>query len=276
MTVSVPTLPFNDGHAMPSLGFGVYQLGEAEAPDIVGRAIRAGYRAIDTAAIYGNEAGVGRTIRGAEVARSDLFVTTKVWNDAQGRDATLRACDASLGKLGLPHVDLYLIHWPCPERKLFVETWRALIELREAGRVRSIGVSNFTEDHLERIVGETGVVPALNQIELHPHFQQASLRAVHDRLGIVTESWSPLGQGRELDDPVLAAIGAAHGRSPAQVALRWHVQGGLIAIPKTATPARIAENIAVFDFTLTPDEMAGIAALDRPGGRIGPDPETFG
>lgn len=274
--MAVPSLPLNDGRAMPALGFGVYQLDAAATPDVVGRAIRAGYRSIDTAAIYGNEAGVGCAIREAEVARDDLFVTTKVWNDRQGRDATLAAFDESLARLGLDHVDLYLIHWPCPPRDLYVETWRALAELRRSGRARSIGVSNFSAAHLERIVGETGVVPAVNQIELHPHFQQAALRAVHAQLGIVTESWSPLGQGRELADPVLAAIARAHGRSPAQVVLRWHIQSGLVAIPKTATPARIAENLAVFDFVLDDAEMARIGGLDRAAGRIGPDPETFG
>ncbi|HEV7438833.1 MAG TPA: aldo/keto reductase [Methylobacterium sp.] len=276
MPVSIPTLTLNDGRPMPQLGFGVYQLEEARTPDIVGRAIAAGYRSIDTAAIYGNEAGVGRAIREAEVARDDLFVTTKLWNDDQGLDGTRRAFDQSLDRLGLDRVDLYLIHWPCPEKGLFVETWKALIRFREEGRASSIGVSNFTPAHLQRIISETGIVPVVNQIELHPHFQQPALREAHARHGIVTESWSPLGQGKELADPVLSEIARAHGRTPAQVALRWHVQNGFVAIPKTATPARIAENVALFDFTLSPDEMARIAGLDRPDGRIGPDPETFG
>ncbi|MEA1830856.1 aldo/keto reductase [Methylobacterium durans] len=275
MSVRVPTRRLNDGRAMPQIGFGVFQLADAEAPDIVGRALRAGYRSIDTAAIYGNERGVGAAIRAAEVARDDLLVTTKLWNDSQGRDAARRGFDESLARLGLDRVDLYLIHWPCPDRNLYVETWKALIDLRAEGRARSIGVSNFTTAHLERIIGETGVVPAVNQIELHPHFQQAALRTFHDRHGIVTESWSPLGQGRELADPALARIAEAHGRTPAKVALRWHVENGLVAIPKTATPSRIAENIAVFDFALSPEEGAAIARLDRTDGRIGPDPESF-
>ncbi|WP_336485206.1 aldo/keto reductase [Methylobacterium nigriterrae] len=275
MSVRIPNTRLNDGRSMPQLGFGVYQLEEARTPDIVGRAIRAGYRSIDTAAIYGNEAGVGRAIREAGVARDEMFVTTKLWNDDQGLDATRRAFDESLRKLGLDRVDLYLIHWPCPEKGLFVETWKELIRFREDGRAGSIGVSNFTPAHLQRLVSETGIVPAVNQIELHPHFQQAALRQAHARHGIVTESWSPLGQGRELADPVLVEIGRAHGRSPAQVSLRWHVQNGLVAIPKTATPSRIAENLAVFDFELGPDEMRRIAGLDRPDGRIGPDPDRF-
>ncbi|KAB1074661.1 aldo/keto reductase [Methylobacterium planeticum] len=276
MPVRIPTLTLNDGRPMPQLGLGVYQLEEARTPDIVGRAIAAGYRAIDTAAIYGNEAGVGRAIREAGIPRDDLFVTTKLWNDDQGLDGTRRAFDASLTRLGLDRVDLYLIHWPCPDRGLFVETWKELIRFREEGRASSIGVSNFTPAHLQRLISETGVVPVVNQIELHPHFQQAALRDAHARHGIVTESWSPLGQGRELADPVLAGIARAHGRSPAQVALRWHVQNGFVAIPKTATPARIAENVALFDFTLSPDEMARIATLDRPDARLGPDPDSFG
>ncbi|GJE43080.1 aldo/keto reductase [Methylobacterium soli] len=276
MPVSIPTLTLNDGRPMPQLGFGVYQLDVSQTPDIVGRAIAAGYRSIDTAAIYGNEAGIGRAIREAAVGRDDLYITTKLWNDDQGLDATRRAFDASLKRLGLDRVDLYLIHWPCPEKGLFVETWKELIRFREEGRATSIGVSNFTPAHLQRLISETGIVPVVNQIELHPHFQQPALREAHARHGIVTESWSPLGRGPVLADPVLAGIARAHDRSPAQVALRWHIQNGFVAIPKTATPARIAENAALFDFTLSDTEMAQIARLDRPDGRTGPDPETFG
>lgn len=272
----VPVLSLNDGRAIPQLGFGVYKLDDDRAPEIVGTAIAAGYRSIDTAAIYDNEAGVGRALRTSVVARSDLFVTTKLWNDRQGFDETLSAFDESLGKLGLDDVDLYLIHWPCPDRGRYVETWRALIRLREEGRAKSIGVSNFTAEHLERIIGETGIVPAVNQIELHPHFQQRALRDVHTRHGIVTESWSPLGQGKELDDPVLARIAERHGRTPAQVVLRWHVENGLVAIPKSQTPSRIAENIDVFGFGLSPEDRAALDGLDRHDGRIGPDPLTFG
>lgn len=274
MSAPVQTVTLNDGRAMPRLGFGVYQVEDARAPEVVGAAIRAGYRSIDTAAIYHNEVGVGRAVRESGLPRADFFVTTKLWNDRH--DAARPALDESLDRLGLDHVDLYLIHWPCPGQGRFVEAWKELVALREAGRARSIGVSNFTPEHLERIIGETGVVPAVNQIELHPRFQQAALRAVHGRHGIVTESWSPLGRGQGLADPVLAAIAKAHGRSPAQVVLRWQLQAGLVAIPKTATPARIAENIAVFDFALSAEEMARIAGLDRADGRTGPDPDSFG
>ena len=248
---------------------------DAQAPGLVGQALKAGYRLIDTAAIYGNEAGVGRAVREAEVARGEIFLTTKLWNDRQGGDETKRAFDESLERLGQPYVDLYLIHWPCAQRRLFVESWRAMIGFRQEGRAKSIGVSNFTPENLAVLIGETGIVPAVNQIELHPHFQRAAARADDARHGIVTESWSPLGQGKELNDPAVVAIAKAHGRTPAQVVLRWHVQLGCVAIPKTARPERVVENISVFDFALSADEMAKMAALDRPDGRIGPDPATF-
>ncbi|KAA0122991.1 aldo/keto reductase [Methylobacterium sp. P1-11] len=273
--MAVPTLPLNDGRRIPQIGYGCWQLSDEQAPDLVGRALQAGYRLIDTASVYGNEAGVGRGIRDAQVPRDAIFLTTKLWNDRQGRDETRRAFDESLQRLGLPYVDLYLIHWPCPQRRLFVETWKTLIQLREEGRAKSIGVSNFTPEHIATLVGETGVAPAVNQIELHPRFQRKAPRADDSRHGIVTESWSPLGQGKELNDPVIGAIAKAHEKSPAQVVLRWQVQIGCVAIPKTARPERILENIALFDFELGADEMERIAALDRPDGRIGPDPATF-
>ncbi|WP_457104479.1 aldo/keto reductase [Methylobacterium sp. P5_C11] len=275
MAAPVPTLALNDGRRIPQIGYGCWQLSDAQAPDLVGRALQAGYRLIDTAAAYGNEAGVGRGIRDAQVAREEIFLTTKLWNDRQGRDEARRAFDESLTRIGLSYVDLYLIHWPCPQRRLFVETWKTLIELRAEGRARSIGVSNFTPEHIATLVGETGVAPAVNQIELHPHFQRRSQRADDGRHAIVTESWSPLGQGKELNDPVVVAVAKAHGKTPAQVVLRWQVQIGCVAIPKTARPERILENIALFDFELGPDEMEAIAALDRTDGRIGPDPATF-
>ncbi|MET0258697.1 MAG: aldo/keto reductase [Methylobacterium sp.] len=274
-TDGVTRIPLDDGNGIPQLGFGVYQLPDAETPAIVGAALEAGYRSIDTAAIYGNEAGVGRALSRTAIPREDIFVTTKLWNDRQGYDSTLTAFDESLTRLGLEAVDLYLIHWPCPQKGSYVETWRALVRLRQEGRARSIGVSNFTAEHLERVIDETGVTPAVNQIELHPHFQQRALRAVHARLGIVTEAWSPLGQAKALNDPVLEAIARRHGRSPAQIVLRWHIEHGLVAIPKSATPSRIAENIAVFDFSLTPEDRAAIDGLDRSDGRIGPDPASF-
>ncbi len=273
--MAVPTLTLNDGRVIPQLGFGVWQLPDGDAPDIVGRAFQAGYRLIDTAAVYGNEAGVGRAVREARVPREEIFLTTKLWNDRQGGDAAKAAFDESLKRLGQPYVDLYLIHWPCPRQHLFVETWKAMIGFRAEGRAKSIGVSNFSPENIATLVAETGVAPAVNQIELHPHFQRKGPRADHARAGVVTESWSPLGQGRELKDPAIVAIAEAHGRSPAQVMLRWHVQLGCIAIPKTARPERIVENVSVFDFALSDAEMAKMEALDRPDGRIGPDPATF-
>lgn len=275
-TEGVPCLVLNDGAAIPQLGFGVWRLSNGEAPDTVGRALKSGYRLIDTAAIYENEAGVGGGLRAGGVPRKDIFVTTKLWNERQGFDTTLAAFDESLDKLGVETVELYLIHWPCPKRELYVESWRALIRLKEEGRALSIGVSNFNADHLERLIEETGIVPAINQIELHPYFQQRALRAVHERLGIVTESWSPLGRAKVLDDPVLMQIARRYGRSPAQIVLRWHIENGLVAIPKSATPSRIAENIDVFDFALSTEDHNAIAALDRADGRIGPDPLSFG
>ncbi|HYD99279.1 MAG TPA: aldo/keto reductase [Alphaproteobacteria bacterium] len=269
------TLTLNDGRAMPRLGLGTWQAPDAEAADVVRRAIGAGYRSIDTAAIYGNEAGVGRGIRESGVPREELFVTTKLWNDRHGFDSALRAFDESLGRLGLDFVDLYLIHWPVPGRDRYVDAWRALVRLQQEGRARSIGVSNFQAEHLRRVADETGVTPAVNQVELHPAFQQAALRRLHEELGIATTSWSPLGQGRLLAHETIAALARKHGRTPAQVIIRWHLEMGLIVIPKSVTPTRIEENAAVFDFRLDPQDMAAIAALDDPQGRIGPDPMTF-
>lgn len=272
---TTPTIALNDGRAIPQLGFGVWRIEDAQAPSIVGTALQAGYRLIDTAAIYGNERGIGRSLRETGLAREALFVTTKLWNDAQGYDETLRAFDESMAKLDCGILDLYLIHWPCPDKDAYLATWKALIALREQGRVRSIGVSNFTITTLERIIGETGVTPALNQIELHPGFQQHELHRVHAAHGIVTQAWSPLGQGQILANPAITAIATRHGKTPAQIVLRWHVENGIVAIPKSATPQRISENIAVFDFALSPEDRAAIDALDRRDGRIGPDPDTF-
>lgn len=271
MPANVPTIPMTDGHRIPQFGLGVFQTPLDRTAESVLAAFDAGYRHIDTAAIYKNEEGVGRAIAEAEIPRDELFITTKLWNEDQGRDGTLRAFDQSRSLLGLDVVDLYLIHWPCPGRDRFVESWKSMIELRQQGRVRSIGVSNFRIEDLKRLVGETGVVPAVNQIELHPLLQQNELRAWHAEHGIVTESWSPLARGELLHNAVLAKIAKKHGKSVAQVILRWHVQLGLVVFPKSVTPSRIRENIAVFDFHLDGDDMAAIQALDA-GTRIGPDP----
>lgn len=273
---NVPMVLLNDGHALPQLGFGVWQIDNARAPEVIATAMNAGYRLIDTAANYGNEASVGVALRRMNLPRSQLYVTTKLRNEDQGYDRTMRAFDASAARLQLDVIDLYLIHWPCPQRAAYVETWRALIELQKQGRVRSIGVSNFTADHLERIIHETGVTPAVNQIELHPAFQQQMLRNIHERYGIVTQAWSPLGQGRALDDPRIRAIAERSSRTVAQVILRWHLETGSIAIPKSANAARMAENIDLFGFGLTSNDHAVIAGLDRPDGRIGPDPAAYG
>jgi 2,5-diketo-D-gluconate reductase A len=273
MTMSVnpqPQITLNDGNTMPQIGFGVWQIAIGETAAMVRGAIASGYRAFDTAAAYGNEDGVGVALEG----RADVFITTKVWNTDQGYDETLRAFDVSAKRLRRDTVDLYLIHWPSPHRNLFVETWKALVQLKESGRVRSIGVSNFTIEHLQRVIDETGIVPAVNQIELHPLFQQMPLRAFHESRGIRTESWSPLGRGKLLGNPVLGAIAARHGKTPAQIVLRWHLESGLIVIPKSANAGRMRENIAALNFALAADDHARIAALDSPSGRTGPDPAT--
>jgi len=264
---------------MPQLGFGVYQVPNEEAMKAVRTAISIGYRSIDTAAIYGNEAGVGKAILSdgpfdptIAVQRTELFVTTKLWNDRH--TSAHRAFDESLDRLQLDYVDLYLIHWPKPSQNAYVEAWKALVKLKEEGRVKSVGVSNFTVAHLKRIIDATGVVPSVNQIELHPRFQQKELAAYHTEQGISTESWSPLGQGTLLEDPTLQTLAEKHGKTPAQVVIRWHLDRGYIVIPKSVTPSRIRENFDVFDFSSDAEDLAKIAALDRKDGRIGPDPET--
>lgn len=267
-------LRLNDGHSIPQLGLGIWRIPAATTAETVAAALRMGYRLVDGAAIYGNEEGLGDGVRQSGIPRDELFVTTKVWNDDQGYDAGLRAVEASLGRLKLERVDLCLIHWPCPDKNLYLDTWRALIRLREEGRVRSIGVSNFMGRHLERLVSETGVVPVLNQVELNPRLQQADLRALHDRMGIVTQSWTPLGEGRSFDAAPVQAVAQRTSKSPAQVILRWHIQLGASVIPRSTRQAGLAENLDVFDFALTPEEMAAMATLDE-GVRCGPDPMTF-
>lgn len=269
-----PTITLNNGVTIPQLGFGVFQVPDAATADAVRHALDAGYRSIDTAALYRNERSVGRAVAESGLPREDLFITTKVWNRDQGYDATLRAFDASLDKLAMEYVDLYLIHWPMPARGLYLETWTALEKLLADGRTRAIGVSNFEPDHLRRVLDASDVVPAVNQIELHPELQQAELREFHAEHGIVTEAWSPLARGALLDHPVLVELARRHGRTVAQVILRWEIQLGNVVIPRSVTPARIRENAAIFDFTLSDEDLTTIATLDRDG-RIGPHPGTF-
>ena len=271
----VPTLTMNDGRTIPQLGFGVFQIPQDETEVAVTTALEAGYRLIDTAQGYQNEEGVGAALAASDVAREDVFVTTKLTNGEQGYDSTLRAFDASMEKLRLDVLDLFLIHWPLPMFDLYTDTWKAFVRLQEEGRIASIGVSNFEVEHFEKLAAETGVVPAVNQIELHPQFPQAELRAYHAEHGILTESWGPIGQGKGLlEDERIQSVARKVGRTPAQVVLRWHVQLGLVVIPKSVTPSRIAENIAIFDFALDDDDLATIAQVDT-GERLGPDPRTF-
>ena len=269
-----PRHTLNTGAALDVLGYGVYKVPADDCADLVSTAIDAGYRTIDTAALYANEAGVGSAVRAAAqrgIAREELFVTSKVWNTEQGYDSTLAAFNASLAELGLDYLDLYLIHWPCPERELFIPTYKALETLYHEGRVRAIGVSNFEEPHLQQLLAATEVVPAVNQIELHPWLSQTHLRAVHAELGIATQAWSPLGRGAILNEPALLTLAAELGRSVAQVVLRWHVQSGHLAIPKASSAGRIQENLDIFNFTLNETHMRAIDALDR-GQRSGSHP----
>ena len=275
MTTPVPNVPLRGGTDIPQLGFGVFQVPPEDTAAVTARALEAGYRHIDTAAAYRNEAGVGEALRASGLGRDEVFITSKCWNDDHGREPAKRALHASLERLGADRLDLYLIHWPAPAQDRYVETWRAFAELQSEGLVREIGVSNFQPAHLQRIVDETGVTPAVNQIELHPRLQQAELRREHERLGIVTEAWSPLAQGEVLDDPAIVRIARAHGRTPGQVVIRWHLQLGNVVIPKSVTPARIDENFDVFGFELGSEDLEAIAALEA-GTRTGPDPDRFG
>ncbi len=271
----VPFITLNNGVRMPQLGFGVWQIPDDEAQIAVRTALDAGYRSIDTAAIYGNEEGTGKGLAASGIARDELFVTTKLQNSDQGYDSTLRAFDASLTRLGLEYVDLYLIHWPLPGVDKYVDTWKAFEKIYAEGRAKAIGLSNFHAAHTQRLLSETSIIPVIDQIELHPQLQQAELRAFNARHDIATEAWSPLGQGKGLlADPKLAAIARKHGKSPAQVVLRWHLDLGNVVIPKSVTPSRIQENIDVFDFQLDSEDLAAIDSLEA-GNRLGFDPETF-
>jgi 2,5-diketo-D-gluconate reductase A len=272
--IDQPTITFHDGNSIPQVGLGVWQTPNDTAVTAVKAALASGYRHIDTAAIYENEQGVGEGISASGVSRSEIFLTTKLWNSEQGYDTTLRAFEASLKRLGTDYVDLYLIHWPAPKRDQYVDTWKAFIQLQKDGRARSIGVSNFNPEHIQRLIDETGITPVINQIELHPDFPQKDARAYHDKHRIVTQSWSPLGQGKLLENKTVAKVAEKHGRTPAQVITRWHIDNGLVVIPKSVTPSRIEENFQVFDFKLDDEDMATFATLEQAGGRIGPDPLT--
>jgi 2,5-diketo-D-gluconate reductase A len=272
---TVPHLTMNDGRTIPQLGFGVFQIPQDETEVAVTTALKEGYRLIDTAQGYQNEEGVGAALAASDLSADEVFVTTKLTNSEQGYDKTMKAFDASMAKLGLDVLDLFLIHWPLPMFDQFVDTWRAFEKLQADGRIRSIGVSNFEVEHFERLFAETDVVPAVNQVELHPQFPQAELRAFHAEHGILTESWGPLGQGKGLlENAHVLRVAERQHRTPAQVVLRWHVQLGLVVIPKSVTPSRIAENFAVFDFELDESDLAEIAAVET-GERLGPDPKTF-
>ena len=273
---AVPTLEIRGAAPIPQLGYGVFKVDPDIAADVSAQALAAGYRHIDTAKIYGNEEGVGRAIAESGIPREELFVTTKLWDDAHAFDDAIAACEASLERLGLDYVDLYLIHWAVPSQGQHVEAWKALIALQERGLVRAIGVSNFPAQQLAEVIEDTGVVPAIHQIELHPYFQQRELRAIHAEHGILTEAWGPLGQGKSdlLENPAVTAIAEAHGATPAQVVLAWHLAHGIVTIPKSVTPSRIVENLAAAELELTADEVAAIDALDREDGRGGTDPAS--
>ena len=272
--MSIASLPFHDGRSIPQLGYGVFKVDPDIAADVTAQALSAGYRHIDTARAYDNEEGVGRAVAESGIAREDLFITTKLWNDSHAYDDAIAACEASLERLGLDYLDLYLVHWAVPAQGQYVEAWKALITLQERGLVRSIGVSNHPRPQLEEIIEATGVVPAIHQIELHPYFQQRDLRALHAEHGILTQGWGPLGQGKSdlLENETITSIAAAHGITPAQTVLAWHLAHGFVTIPKSVTPSRIVENLAAAQVELSADEVAAIDALDREDGRGGTDP----
>lgn len=267
-------IQMNDKMKIPTVGFGTWQIPDAQVPQSLDLAFAAGYRSIDTASMYSNEEGVGRGIIESSISREEVFLTTKVWNSDQGYDATLRAMDTSLKKLKMDYVDLYLIHWPAPKMDKYLATWKALARLRTEGLARSIGVCNFEIEHLERLKEEIGIIPCLNQIELHPYFQQQELRKYHKENNIVTEAWAPLSRGQLLGDETIAEISQKYNKTPAQIILRWHFENEMVAIPKSTNPARILENIDIFDFNLSLEDLQAIQKLDSKSGRSGPDPMT--
>ncbi|WP_375485495.1 aldo/keto reductase [uncultured Mycobacterium sp.] len=272
--MAAPLVTLNDGNSIPLVGFGVFKVSPADTEQAVRAALQAGYRHIDTAAMYNNERETALAVAESGIPRDEIYLVTKLWNADQGYDSTLAAFEASIERLGVDYLDLYLIHWPVPSRGKFVDTFKAFAQLRDQGRIRSIGVSNFEPEHLKILIDATGIVPAVNQVELHPRFPQTALRELHAQLGIATEAWAPLGQGSLLTHPTITAVAEGCGRTPAQVLIRWHIQLGNIVIPKSVNPARIASNFDVFDFELSADEMASISSLDD-GTRLGPDPRTF-
>ncbi|WP_037818752.1 aldo/keto reductase [Amycolatopsis sp. VC5-11] len=273
-TNRVPQLELNNGVRIPQFGLGVFQIPPEETAAAVREALEAGYRHLDTAQMYRNEEGVGAGIRDSGVPREEIFVTTKLANDAQGHDNAINALEGSLQRLELDYVDLYLIHWPLPKQDRYVVTWHGFEELQRAGKARAIGVSNFQIPHLERLAAESATVPAVNQIELHPALQQPELRAYHEAHGIVTEAWSPLAQGEVLEDPLLAELAEKHGKTPAQIVLRWHIQLGNVVFPKSSSPKRMRENIDIFDFSLSDGDLDVLSGLDE-GRRTGFDPDIF-
>jgi 2,5-diketo-D-gluconate reductase A len=270
--IEIPLVPLADGRSIPQLGIGTYKVPPADTAQLVAAALRHGYRHIDTATLYGNEAEVGEGVRHSGLPRDDVFVTTKVWNDDHGYDQTLRAFDASAQRLGFDEIDLYLIHWPIPSVDRYVDTWRALARLKDEGRARSIGVSNFSPRHIQRLIDETGIAPVIDQVELHPRFPQRELQAWNDAHGIVTEAWAPLARGGLLDDPAVIAVAARHDKTPAQIVIRWHLDRGLVLFPKSTSIDRIRENADVFDFALD-DAERGVIDARETGERTGRDPD---
>lgn len=267
-------ITMNDKMLIPTVGFGTWQISDDEAESVIVQALEMGYRLIDTAAMYKNEDGIGKALKETSLKREEIFLATKVWNTDQGYDATLRAMDSSLSKLKTDYLDLYMIHWPAPKQDKYLSSWKALMRLRKEGLAKSIGVCNFNQEQIEKLINETGIIPAVNQIELHPHFQQKELRAFHEKHNIVTEAWSPLARGKLFNDEIIVTIAKKHNKSPAQIVLRWHFENGIIAIPKSSNQSRILENLDIFNFSLLPEELTLLSTIDDKLGRTGPNPDT--